>query len=312
VTAGVRVAYLIVSHRNPEQVARLARTLRNGSSSAQVVIHHDRRVSRLDSADLAGAHVLPFFGPARWGDFGYTAMLLHALGWVEKNLSCDWLVLLSGQDYPLVPPARIEEFLGGVTHDALMGPGVEVAPPRGADVDDDYTLRYFYDHYRLPTPGSDLPAPGRRALARAVSGVRRVWPWVYVRRLPRGEGVRVGVRRGRAFGGLRCYRGLDWFTLSRRAVARINHEAPAVVPYFRRTIIASEALFHTILLNAPDIRIHPENFRFMLFGDTAAHPDVLRVGDLPRALASGCHFARKFDVTVDPEALDRLDEHLVA
>jgi hypothetical protein len=37
----VSVAYVVTSHRHPEQVLRLARTLRAGSSDAQLLIHHD-------------------------------------------------------------------------------------------------------------------------------------------------------------------------------------------------------------------------------------------------------------------------------
>ena len=39
----------------------------------------------------------------------------------------------------------------------------------------------------------------------------------------------------------------------------------------------------------------------------APHPDTLTGGDLESVLSSGADFARKFDVEVDSEVLDRLD-----
>jgi len=55
----VRVAYVVLSHRTPEQVLRLVRALREGPA-AEVLVRHDQRRSRLAAAEVeaAGAELI--------------------------------------------------------------------------------------------------------------------------------------------------------------------------------------------------------------------------------------------------------------
>src|SRR5688572_18128501 len=97
-----RVAYLIMSHRLPAQVARLAATLRAGSPEAPVVVHHDPHGEPLTDAArraLAAADVrlLAPDAPLGWGGLGLLVAVLRALRLMLRSLEFDQLVLLSGQ-----------------------------------------------------------------------------------------------------------------------------------------------------------------------------------------------------------------------
>jgi len=63
-----RVAFLIVSHRAPEQVLRLVRALRE-HPGAEVLVRHDQRRSRLDEGELerAGGRLHPDDLAVEWG-----------------------------------------------------------------------------------------------------------------------------------------------------------------------------------------------------------------------------------------------------
>jgi hypothetical protein len=50
----VTVAYVVISHRNPEQVVRLVRVLREGPS-ARVLVRHDPRGERLEREQIEAA-----------------------------------------------------------------------------------------------------------------------------------------------------------------------------------------------------------------------------------------------------------------
>ena len=50
----MKVAYLVLSHRNPGQVLRLVRALAEGPA-AVVLVRHDQRVSRRGSAEVGAA-----------------------------------------------------------------------------------------------------------------------------------------------------------------------------------------------------------------------------------------------------------------
>jgi Core-2/I-Branching enzyme len=298
----VTVAYLVFSHRNPEQVLRLVAALQEGPA-AQVVVRHDQRRSELAPAEAkeAGAHLLGDEIELEWGGWSQVQAILHGLQQVRDLLDPDWLLTLSGQDYPLRPVAEIESSLAQSELDGMLGDAWELdtssspEPPR-----DDFFLRYAYRHYPAPRKAPRLP--------------RRLRPLVYLRELPVPLRPRLGVRRLRLpFGpGFRCQVSADWLTLSRRALEALLDGARAerrLMRYYRRAAIPSESFFATVLLKDSSLRIARQNRRFASFpGPLAPHPDTLTSSDLERVLASGCDFARKFDVEVDAKVLDLLDE----
>ena len=81
---------------------------------------------------------------------------------------------------------------------------------------------------------------------------------------------------------------------------------PGYVRFFNGVLIPDECFFQTLLMNsalAGDIEK-----RTLTYVDwRPPWPGILTIHDLPRLLGSDCLFARKFDVQVDPEVLDRLD-----
>src|SRR4029077_14193403 len=99
-----RTTYLIASHTGPDQVLRLARTLRRGSPAASLVLHHDDRGCSIDRGQLNELGVrLVEPSPANWGEVSLLAMLLRCLRWCLDHTDFEWLILLSGQDYPVRP-----------------------------------------------------------------------------------------------------------------------------------------------------------------------------------------------------------------
>jgi hypothetical protein len=321
-----RVVYLVTSHRNPEQVARLVRTLRRGSPRSAIVIHHDSSKSTLDPSsleDLEDVHLLPFSISVEWGDFSIVEMNLQSFRWILEHQDFDWLVLLSGQDYPIKPLPDIERFLQSCGGEGLLeAPQVvqnRIIRQSKGSIQYAAVFRYFYRYWRLPKVRlyGRLPAPIRRWLQRVVDwALPRIQSLVFLHPLPQGLDRRLGIRRlrspfGKAF---HCYKASAWFTLSHRAVdllVRAAQEKPRLVRYYRHTVIADESFFQTILLNQPGWTFGKDNMVFYKWTEVGSgSPELLTVADLDDILASGKHFARKFDIGIDATVLDRLDERL--
>jgi Core-2/I-Branching enzyme len=309
------VVYLILSHRAPDQLLRLVRTLRRGSPQAQIVVSHDYCASHLDPAIFHGISnftLLPSRTPVAWGSWSQLARYMHALEWAEANLSFGWIVPLSGQDYPIRPLAEIEEELERTTSDVLIDKPLhiqrDVPSSYGPALEQDYRMWFFYRHYRLPSWG--LPRVVRRLSVRS-PGRMPLW---YLRHMAADGPIYVGLRSRTPFdAGLRCLKGSDWFTASSRAVARLVRawrEDADLVKHYRRTLSPVESFFHTVLLNAQDLPASLDNRRYIVWARDAAHPKLLRSEDLDDMLASGQHFARKFDLDVDSTVLDELDRRL--
>ena len=269
------VAYLVLSYTHPELVRRLVARLQTGL----VAVHHDDRRSKLGEIDAL--RIPPT--PIEWGHGSQLAAILRCLRALREH-KWDWLVLLSGQDYPVRPVKQIEAELLAAPFDAFIR--FKPVPPRrmrrgGVD---EFARRYTY-RWR----------PGPTALA-------KLDPLVQVRALPCGRYVGFPARPP-----LPVFHGSDWFSLSRRAVDTVLSAPPAIVDHFLHTVIPTEAFVHTVLANS-ELRLANDHRRYAVFDPpTAPSPRVFGLDDVDAVLASGADFARKFD---DQRVLDAIDRRI--
>lgn len=341
--------YVILSHGRIPQLLRLLRTLRAGSPHAHLVVHHDGHVVPLDPAEAraAGAdHVVVAPGPIAWGDMTVVDAVIRSLRWVHEHLDDGWVVLLSGQDYPVRPLADLEQRLATGPADAYIrhdrvGTDREI----GRWTADTMARRYFFHYRPVPggaamgsllarlsarvkqpppdpasgaadAPGPSGPAPAGSAPAPNPGLLRRLRSVpVHLVVLPRGLGLRVGWRaRDTPFGpGYPCWKGAMWAMLSARAVETVLTEVdrrPDLLDHYRQTMIPDESVLATILANAPGLRLDGEPLRYTVWSGGSPHPRTLTAGDLPAIEASGAFLARKFDAEQHPEVLDVLDGRL--
>jgi hypothetical protein len=301
----VRIVYLVVSHRNPAQVLRLVAALKEGPA-AEVVVRHDERRSQLDPAALerAGGRSLRDGIDVEWGHHSHLRMLLGAIGRVRTELDPDWLVVISGQDYPLRPMAEIEARLAAAGEDAFLGNPwrLQTDSPPAAPADE-FFRRYAYWHARVPAV---TPRPPRR-----------LQPLAYLRELPSGGKPLLGIRRPRLpFDPANpCWVSADWPLLGRRAIevlVRAARHDGSLLRHYRHAFAGSESFLATVLMNEPGLTVSGDDRRFVRFAPDAPNPDLLTSADLEQLLESGAHFARKFDAGTDAAVLDALDERRTA
>jgi Core-2/I-Branching enzyme len=300
-----RVAYLIMSYTLPDQVSRLASVLRRGSPASLIVVHHDDRRSSVDAARLDALGVLRVEPPstAAWGEATQLAMVLRCLRFTLDARDFDWVVMLSGQDYPIRPVAEIEHSLATTDADALIETRA-CARPNGREEIDEFAARYHFRWRRIKS----------RAVSRLAGAAIKSGSLVRLRTMPSGSWI--GVRAVRSpFGpGLVCHYGSDWFTLSRPALEAIERFAGArrdVLDYYRRTLIPTESFVQTVLANDASLRLASDYRRYSVWDSPRMRgPRILREHDLDAMLGSGGDFARKFDETVDRAVLDEIDRRV--
>jgi hypothetical protein len=282
----MKVDYLIRAHTAPEQLARLVSRLDTGN--ARFFVHINRLTDDETFAEmqrlLQGRETVTWVErqACYWGGFS----LLHAtLTGIESILASatlpDHALLLSGQDYPLRPPAEIEAYL---------------AERRG---------RNLLHHFRLP--GSELAGEG--------GGLNRLRYPYFERVRYRTRLLRLPVPR-RLPAGLEPYGGMAFWALTGEAlewVMRFLGERPDVLRFFRHTKMPDETFFQTLLLNSPLAgTVDSEVLHYHDWSAGSAHPATLTVADLPKLRASGKLFGRKFDAALDSKVLDLLDQEHAA
>jgi hypothetical protein len=223
--------------------------------------------------------------------------------WLLVHSGFDWLVVLSGQDYPIRPIAEIENSLAVTDVEAFIETRPCKCPAPRTSIDE-FAGRYYYRWRRLPFSFAPL-------LMRAFT---RLNPFVRVRKLPSGSWVGVPARRSPFGRYLTCHYGSDWFTLSRSAVHAVDRfvrTRPDVLHYYRRTLIPTESFVQTILANDTSLRLCGDYRRYLAFDPrNPARTRILGIEDLDSMLVSGGDFARKFDHTVDHEVLDEIDRRV--
>jgi hypothetical protein len=319
----VTISYVILCHRDAPQVLRLARTIRALSPRARVLIRHDQPPGFIDSdaASASGADLLISRIPCRWGSWSLVEASLEAFERARELHDPEWIVLISGQDYPVKPLEPWEETLLSGAHDAVVSgeqlvDGPSEICPRGNR--SRLKLRYTHRWYWLPR---------LKLITRLPPSLRRPWRsfWfkfvyplqalVVLNQLPRDEGWAIGIRR-RAVpwsSDMPLFKGSQWMALSRRA-AEICAESPHATEmrtWFARTMVPDEAYFHTLLASTPGLRIMREPISWLRWeADTAPHPVVIDEAELENARRAGTPFARKFDESANVGILDLVDTNL--
>lgn len=293
------ILYAILSHTQPEAVLRLARRILASDPHGTVLIHHDAGAAALPPAGDPRIALVSDRVRVRWGDFSVVEAMLRCVD-AAAELPFDWMVLLSGQDYPCAPLAGLAAQLAASGFDGF----VEHAPFADRFAGDNAT-RYLFAYRRLPAALTPL--------ARRAWRLNRVQPFVRIVATRAGSfaGIRSPAPFGARFAG---YRGSFWWTLSRPCVDAVRafaRERPDAMRAFRRKLIPDEAFVPSVLANAGRFTLAPRDLRYIVWppGDGGS-PLVLRGDDFAAIVASGMPFARKFDARVDAAILDRLDAHV--
>ena len=308
------IAFLVLAHRNGPQVARLVRRLRTDVPDSSVVVRQDHRtldVSNLLPYDLGHVYLRDDGGPSEWGDWSLVETAMEALTWINTRLPYDWVVCLSGQDYPTQHLSQLQELLATTDADGFLD-----CQPLDRPLDIKW-LRYHYRWCQLPHPGGRLSVrywldPKLWQLVTAANSlVGEPAPfalWGY----PRGLPTRFGVRRRHTPFSVQypCWTGSAWWTLRRSTAEYLVHEYrtnPFLTKYYRRCVLPEESYFHTVLRNRPGVRLG-HDLHYVEWNREESQPYVFGSEDLDDIVRSGKPFVRKVDSSVDVDLLDLLDQ----
>jgi hypothetical protein len=276
----LRIAYIISAYKRLNQVSRLVRRLH--TDTAAFFVHVDRKTDDHEYAALTASlqddpavHFLERHA-CHWGGFGHVRATLKGIDELGRSgTPFDYVILLTGQDYPIKSNDYIESFFTSANGKSFMGfsalPSDSWSPRGGLD-------RIEFRHLRLH--GRHLRSPFRRPFP----------------------------------AGLRPYGGGAYWCLSRACieyVARFVADRPDVVAFFRSVDIPDELFFQTIVLNS-ELRdtVVNDNLRYIDW-TRGKRPAILKSDDFEALRASPKLFARKFDVEQDKNVLDLVDRHLL-
>lgn len=105
--------YIILAHKNPEQIRHLVNRLNDDKSN--FYIHVDKNIDIKPFKEMIPNLLNVFFIKNReegtWGDLGIVKGTINCLKEATKNSTEGYCILLSGQDYPIKTREQINTFL---------------------------------------------------------------------------------------------------------------------------------------------------------------------------------------------------------
>ena len=285
----MRIAHLILAHKSPAQVERLVAALDH--PAADCYIHVDQKADIKPFLHLAKRDRV-FFIQRRikvfWAEYSMVQVTVNGLAEILRRGNYGYINVLSGQDFPLMSADLIYEYL--VKHR-----GTEfITCIKESDGDpwwSDAMLhvwRYNMENWRIP---------GKYR-------VERLANWLVGKGLlpPRRFPLPNYVVTGRS----------QWFTITASAASYLVEflqKNRSVVRFFKYVWGADEFVFATVLYNSTFGERTRDNLHFVDWSTGKASPKLLTTGDFDTMVSSGKLFARKCDLQVDAEVIQRLEAH---
>jgi hypothetical protein len=276
----MKLAHLILAHKDPLQLERLVKRLSHPSVEIYVQLDAKADIKTFDY--LEKQHNVFFIKrqvKIYWGSYSIIQATLNGF---EEILATgnqySHINLLSGQDYPLQNNNILLDFLftnsdKTFMHSLSMDDEWQEAQPR--------IKKYHFD---------DFTFRGRFSLQRIVNF------FTPSRKMPAG---------------LKPYGRSQWFTITPDSTLYIINflkDNPRVRKYFRMTWGPDEFFFQTILHNSPlKSSIVNDNLRYINLKQGELHPQTLTIANADELVSSGKFFGRKFNAKEDSEILNYMD-----
>lgn len=268
----MKIAYLILAHKNPQQVKRLIKSLKG-----DVFVHIDRKRNLQEFyIDSDNIHYLNNRVKVNWGGYSIIEATLRLIKYAKETSIYDYYILLSGDDYPI---RKLDEF------SAFLSKNIEYSFMEYDKFDEKWHwLKYRYERYYV--------FENPNILGRIVHRV-----------------LNMIIRKRTMYKGMIAYKGSQWWCLNLVCIEYILKyisENKSVIRFFKHTRIPDEMFFQTILLNSRlKDKIINDNLRYIVL--EGRHPETLLKKDFEEIITSNKFFARKFDINIDNEILDLLD-----
>jgi hypothetical protein len=276
-SSDMKIAFLILAHKNPKQLQMLLNALRH--PGFDFYVHLDKKTNA-KSFNYLSSYENVFFIKKRakiyWAAFGTIQATLN--GFKEIPLSnYDYVNVISAQDFPLKSANEIYEYI-------LERKGTEFITCQS--IEDEWPVAPRVKKYHL----INWRIPGKYRLGNFLTYIlpERKFPFDYK-------------IVGRA----------NWFTLTTKAIQYsldFLNKNPSVIRYFKYCWGADEFIFSTILYNSLFKKKIADNLIYVDWSSGLAHPKILTIDDYEVLKASPKLFARKFDMETDSLILKKLEE----
>ncbi|ASZ12511.1 beta-1,6-N-acetylglucosaminyltransferase [Chitinophaga pendula] len=284
----MKIAYLITAYRDFDHLTRLIDNIQG--ADIDIFIHIDRKCHYTLPDDLQQKlinriHLLEDRFLVSWGGFNLTLAFIALMNACREHAHYDWILLISGQDFPIAGNDEIKAFLA-------RHHGQEFLAHHPLPFEGWYHSNGGLDRFQYEWPIDEIGfvAAQKMAEQQQATGIRRAFPLQ-----------------------LAPYGGSCWLTISYGLMdyicSYIEVNFSWIYPFFRTVLLADEILIHSIIMNSPySTRVVNNDLRYIDWHTGPDFPRILTIDDVDSIVNSGCLFARKFDSHIDNIVINQLEQ----
>ncbi len=274
----IKIAYMILVHRFPEQFKRLFKAIYDADNC--YLIHIDKKADKVIH-EAVEAFLKPYTNVfifksqnVIWGGYSMVQAELDGMNFLlNTKIEWDYFVNLSGQDFPLRSQKIIREFLSRSKGKNF----IKVADQKVNRPDTMNRIEYYFEEVN--------------------------------------DKMSLQKFRRKYLDNVTPYIGGQWMMLTRDCCSFIcnSTEVKKFEDYYKNTLIADESFFQTVLMNTSyrGILIDDDKRAIVWIpdGDIKLRPKTFTLSDYTFLSSSDSLFARKFDDNIDNEIINKMKLH---
>lgn len=289
----MRIAYIMLCHKNPEQINRFINSLQYQGND--FYIHIDIK-SSIEDKLIASDNIFILKKSKRldvkWGGVSMIHATLNLIKEVlDSDCYYDYIWLISGQDYPIKDNQTISKYLRNNSNTNFLH-----------IIEDKKIIESFLKRVELYYPEWMVQ--------------NNLWSKITKRTyslLLRSKRLHKVFKRKNILD-YDFYFGSQWWVLTYEAIEYVYElleEKPEVLDFFEKTLAPDETFFQTILMNSSFRESIKNNLTYIKW-EGGAHPKTFTLEDIDELESKDFLLARKFDYDIDRDVFDKIDSSILS
>lgn len=281
----IKVAFLMQCHKNPEQINLLLEALNH--PMVDVFVHVDKKSQAIKDkiTQRAGVYILPEQQcvDVQWAQYSQVEATLQLLRAAVNRGGYSHYWLISGQDYPLRPMDNILDFLEA-NQEANFIECSQIKP--------------FNKRNDVYFPNSVI---GRKLWQKVLKNL-----WIYG---TGGWNKTFPIFKRKAPDDFKYWFGSQWWCLNSTTAQWIIdylNEHTEYEKFFEHSLCSDECFFQTLVMNSPFANTTKPYLHYIKWEKGKSSPRTLTTIDYEELKKTEKIIARKFDIDVDTEIIERL------
>lgn len=282
----MKVAFLMLCHKNPKQINLLLKALKH--PQIDVFIHVDSKNENIreDIEKSDGVYLLPKKDcvDVQWAQFSEVKATLNLLNAaISEGGGYSHYFLISGQDFPLKSIGEIVRFLNERKDENFI---------------DCALIKRFEKRNDIYFPRMVI---GRRIWQKILKGIL-----VYS---TGGWNQTFSIIKRLKPANVQYYFGSQWWCLNDAMVKWIYNfleNYPEYIKLFKHSLCPDECFFQTLVMNSPFANTTKPYLHYIKWEKGKSSPKTLSTIDYEELKKAEKLIARKFDINVDAEIIERL------